>query len=262
MMRRFILFTFFLLSVSCLSAQTEVNNTAFKAGEQLSYNLYFNWKFVWYKVGSASLSTVNSKYDGTDALRCSINMKSNGKLDKFFFMRDTLISIVKKNLSPLYYRKGAHEGKRYTVDEVKYSYNSSECTINCKRINNDKSITRHKETTSAAVYDMLSLFLRARSYNFGQWKKNQTMNVSMVSGKGREKGKIIYKGKETVKADNGKKYNCLKLEFHQFNKSKNKFVRLATFFITDDARHIPIRLDFNLRFGEAKAYMTSMKGTL
>ena len=35
-----------LFSVSA-SAQCTFHNSAFKSGERLSYNLYFNWKFVW-----------------------------------------------------------------------------------------------------------------------------------------------------------------------------------------------------------------------
>ena len=38
------------------SAQCGIENFAFKSGEFLSYDLYFNWKFVWVKVGTASMS--------------------------------------------------------------------------------------------------------------------------------------------------------------------------------------------------------------
>lgn len=37
-------------------------------------------------------------------------------------MRDTLTCITTQQLEPLYFRKGAEEGKRYTVDEVNFSY--------------------------------------------------------------------------------------------------------------------------------------------
>ena len=49
-----------LLSVSA-SAQCTFKNTAFKGGETLTYNLYYNWKFVWMKVGAASMSTTMSR---------------------------------------------------------------------------------------------------------------------------------------------------------------------------------------------------------
>ncbi len=39
-----------LLMVSTtVSAQCTFRNTAFKSGEFLTYNLYYNWKFVWVK---------------------------------------------------------------------------------------------------------------------------------------------------------------------------------------------------------------------
>ena len=43
----FYLFAFLPLNIS---AQCGIENTAFKSGEFLSYDLYFNWKFVWVKV--------------------------------------------------------------------------------------------------------------------------------------------------------------------------------------------------------------------
>ena len=245
-----------------VSSQTAVSNTAFRVGEQISFNLYFNWKFVWYKVGTASMSVADSKYKGKKALKCNIITRSNGKLDKYFFMRDTLLSYVSPNLLPYYYRKGAHEGKRYTVDEVWYETSGSQCKVKMQRLNNDKTITRSEEQSVCDAYDMLTLFLRSRNYNFSQWKAGQTMKVDMVSGKGRGKGLITFKGREKVKADDGKKYETLRLEFAEYSKSKKKYQRLATFYITDDKRHLPVRLDFNLRFGEAKAYMTGAKGTI
>ena len=39
------------------SAQCEAKNDAFKSGEHVMYDLYFNWKFVWVKAGLASLTT-------------------------------------------------------------------------------------------------------------------------------------------------------------------------------------------------------------
>ena len=39
---------FVLVSISG-KAQCGIENTAFKSGEYLSYDLYFNWKFVWVK---------------------------------------------------------------------------------------------------------------------------------------------------------------------------------------------------------------------
>ena len=45
-------------------AQCGIDNTAFKSGEELDYDLYFNWKFIWMKVGSASMDTKMEKFEG------------------------------------------------------------------------------------------------------------------------------------------------------------------------------------------------------
>ena len=41
-----LLFSLFAFSPLSASAQCGIENTAFKTGEFLSYDLYFNWKFV------------------------------------------------------------------------------------------------------------------------------------------------------------------------------------------------------------------------
>ena len=105
---------------------------------------------------------------------------------------------------------------------------------------------------------MLSIFLRARSFNPSNWKQGYILNFPMVDGDSRDNARLQYKGKVTIKADNGKKYRCLELSFQQQN--KGKFREIVRFFVTDDSNHIPIRLDLNLKFGAAKAFLVSMKG--
>ena len=41
---------------------------------------------------------------------------------------------------------------------------------------------------------------------------------------------------------------------------KGKEKEIVKFYITDDANHLPVRLDLNLNFGTAKAYLTGAKG--
>ena len=115
----FYLLTFLPLTAS---AQCGIENTAFKSGEELAYDLYFNWKFIWVKVGTAEMDTKMAKFDGKDAWKSYLITRGNPKLDKFFVMRDTLLSYCNPDLSPLYFRKGAKEGDSYYVDEIWYSY--------------------------------------------------------------------------------------------------------------------------------------------
>ena len=42
--------------------------------------------------------------------------------------------------------------------------------------------------------------------------------------------------------------------------AKDRWKEIVRFYVTDDANHIPVRLDMFLRFGSAKAFLVSMKG--
>jgi outer membrane protein assembly factor BamB len=247
-----------LLIASAASAQCKYRNAAFKSGEYLSYNLYFNWKFVWVKVGNASMSTVQSHYNGKQAWRTSLITRSSQRADNYFIMRDTLLCYNTLDLEPLYFRKGAREGKRYTVDEVFYSYPQNRVQTRQHRLRHNGEHQWKTNTNTDCVFDMLSIFMRARSFNPEGWKKGQLIHFPITDGIGITPAVLEYKGKTTVKADNGKKYSCLQLSYKELEDGKYK--EIVRFFVTDDANHVPVRLDMSLKFGSAKAFLTGAKG--
>ena len=83
-----------------VEAQCSYKNTAFKSGEFLSYNLYYNWKFVWVKAGTASMSTVASRYKGQPAYRASLTTRGNGKVDNAQLRRITEAAAVLLGTGP------------------------------------------------------------------------------------------------------------------------------------------------------------------
>lgn len=240
-------------------AQCTFRNTAFKSGEFLSYNLYYNWKFVWVKAGSASFSTVKSIYKGTPAWRGSLITRGNHRVDDFFVLRDTLLCYNSLEMAPLYYRKGAREGSRYTVDEVFYTYPEGKCHVVQHRKKHDGKNQWEKHTYNDCVYDMMSIFLRARSFNPESWKKGHNVDFPMVDGDSRDPARLHYEGKVNVKADDGHTYRCLKLAYLESEDGK-PYKKIVDFFVSDDANHIPVRLDLHLRFGSAKAFLVGYKG--
>lgn len=257
-LRSLLMVLLFTIAVTEVSAQCTFRNTAFKSGEFLSYNLYYNWKFVWVKAGTASMSTVQSTYHGKQAYRSSLITRGNDKVDDFFVLRDTLLCYCGTDMAPLYYRKGAREGKRYTVDEVFYSYPDGKCHVNQHRQKNDGSHQWQKHSYEDCVFDMMNIFLRARSFDPSNWKSGYTVKFPIADGNGRTPAQIKFAGKETIKADNGLKYRCLKLAYMEYEDGKYK--KIVDFYVSDDDNHIPVRLDMFLKFGSAKAFLVGMKG--
>lgn len=240
------------------NAQCTFHNDAFKSGEFLSYNLYYNWKFIWVKAGTASMYTVQSHYNNHAAYRSSLVTRGNNRLDDMFVLRDTLLCYSSLDLQPLYFRKGAREGKRYNVDEVFYSYQGNRSNLRQSRQHTDGTINRKQTSYTYCVFDMMNIFLRARSFNPTGWKGGHVVDFPIADGDGITPARLKYYGKVTIKGDNGVKYRCLKLAYQE--KEKGKYKRIVDFYVSDDDNHIPIRLDMYLRFGSAKAFIVGMKG--
>ena len=238
--------------------QCEAKNEAFKSGEHVMYDLYFNWKFIWKKVGIASLTTNATTYQNKPAYRFNLLSISSKQADFFFKMRDTLTCVVTDKLEPRYFRKGAEEGKRYTVDEARFSFRDGLCYVNQKRLRHDGEIVETEQSDSRCIHDMLSILAQARSYNPKDYYVGQKINFPMATGRRVEEQTLIYRGKKEITAENDTTYRCLIFSLVEYPKGKEKEV--ITFYITDDKNHLPVRLDMFLNFGSAKAFLKSVRG--
>ena len=246
-MKRLIVLWIFTMTFLSSFAQCGIENKAFKSGEFVGYDLYFNWKFVWMKVGTASMSTVQSSFKGQDAYRCSLITRGNSKLDNMFVMRDTLLSYTTMDLAPLYYRKGAREGKRYYVDELWYTYPKGNWHY--------WKESEYKD----CIYDMMSVYLRARNFDASKLKVGDKIPLPIADASKIANSWLKYNGITNVKMKNSDtKFRCLVFSFIEREDGKNH--ELIRFYITDDQNHLPVRLDMFLSFGTAKAYLTGYKG--
>ena len=255
----YILFALLLSVTAGAQSKCGIENHAFKGGERLTYDLYFNWKFVWVKVGKATMNTDLTTYQGQQAYKASLVTGGNTKLDKFFTMRDTLLSYCNTDLSPLYFRKGAREGKRYYVDELWYSYPNNTCKLKQHAITSKGEHKWKESRYKDCIYDMMSIFLRARNFDASTLKKGDKIAMPISDATRISNSWLTYRGKENFKIDATKeKFRCLVFSFYE--REKDGIHELIRFYVTDDQNHIPVRLDMFLSFGSAKAYLKNYKG--
>ena len=238
-----------------------MQNKAFLPGERIDYELMFNWKFIWIKVGTATLSTDTASYEGQPAYRYLLRSHTSKRADFFFRMRDTLTCYVTRRLEPLYFCKAAEEGKRHTRDEAWFSYGPGDST-HVRQLRTWFSKPQAPQPSSAdcagCVFDMLSILGQARSWDAAGFSVGDKVHFPMTTGRKVEQQTLIYRGKENVKAKDDHTYRCLVFSFVEYDK-KGEEEEVITFFVTDDDNHLPIRLDMYLSFGSAKAFFKSVQ---
>lgn len=249
------------MTATAINAQCPAVNKAFSAGENLTYELYFNWKFVWVKAGTAKMQMTNDIYNGQQVYTNKLIATSNKRADFFFKMRDTLVSCMTHQMEPIYFRKGAEEGKRYTVDEAWFSYPDGKNHVKQRRLRHNGKVSVTDTTLNACVYDMLSILARARSFDPTNYRKGDKIHFEMATGRKVEKQTLIYRGKEKFRAedDNETTYQCLVFSLVEYDK-RGREIEVITSYVTDDDNHLPVRLDLYLNFGSAKAFLKKVKG--
>jgi hypothetical protein len=258
-MRRILLTILATIGLLHASAQCGIENKAFSEGEFLAYDLHFNWKFVWFKVGTASMSTVKSTFQGQEAYRTSLITRGNERLDNLFVMRDTLVSYTDMQLAPLYHRKGAREGKRYYVDELWYTYPRGNCRVKMHAITSRGDHLWQEHEFMSCVYDMMSIFLRARNFSADGMKVGDVIPMPITDATELKHSWLKYRGKESFTIEGtSDKFRCLVFSFIEHENGQNN--ELIRFYVTDDLNHIPVRLDMFLSFGSAKAFLRTYQG--
>lgn len=248
-----------LFSIGAAYSQCAARNEAIQPGERLTYELKFNWKFIWVNAGDAKLELLPVTYQGKPCYRTTLYSISNKTVDMFFKMRDTLTCITTEHLEPMYFRKGAEEGSRYTVDEVHFGYKDGKCLVDQSRTRPGRRTVYAKDTLDYCVFDMLSILLQARSFDPTSYQKGDKIFFPMATGTKVEEQTLIYRGKKNFKAENGVKYRCLVFSLVEYDKNR-KEKEVITFYVTDDKNHLPVRLDLYLNFGSAKAFLRTVEG--
>lgn len=240
-------------------AQCKLKNTAMQNGEEVTYDLFFHWGLLWKNAGTAIYKTESTTYEGETAHKMSLLLSTNKGADTFFKMRDTIESIVSHDLVPLYYKKAAEEGKRYTIDEAVYKYINGQTIVNQQRTWKDGEVAKYEYKENECVYDMISILAKARAMDLRNYKKGDRINLPLATGRRIDQIILEFRGTENVKTENKTTFKCI--VFTLINKDKkNKEKDFITFYVSDDKNFLPIKLDLNLNFGSAQVVMKSIKG--
>lgn len=255
----FLLLLLSLFPLQQMSAQCSIDNKYFQAGEYLTYDLYIKFAAT-VKGGYASLSTQNVKYGGKDAYKMTLISESQGFARKMFELNDTLVCYTTKDLVPLAYTKDAHEGGDYTKETLGYSYPNGK--IKTRSIRHKNGNFKFDETieNDACTYDLMSVLFYARTLDYAKMNDITTTKVRFITGKSNVHMRIIYNGKEVVKANDGNKYNCLKLTLYVADEAFDNGKEAMKVYITDDDNRMPVKLETKLKVGSTRVVLKSYKG--
>jgi hypothetical protein len=222
-------------------------NSAFKAGEILSYRLH-------YGIIDAGVAVLEVKPDimtvsGRNVYHIVGNGYSKGSFDWFFKVRDRYETFIDKDaLLPWMFVRRVNEGGYIINQDYKFNH-----YVNKVDVGNGEKID-----IPPGTHDMISAFYAARNLDFSNAKEGDVFTVNSIVDKEMWPLKMRYVGKETITCDLGT-YKCIKFRPIVQKGRIFKNEEDLNVWITDDKNHVPIRAQAKLLIGSVKLDITGVK---
>ncbi len=246
---------YFLLGFILLSFTNSVShefcgtkNTSFKDDESISYTVYYSVIGIYVNAGTATFTT-NVEKMGTKTVYHVIGSgTSNPSYDWIFKVRDTYESFIDTaTLKPQKFIRKVDEGSFKINENV--VFNNANNTAS-----SEKGIVKIPE----CVQDVLSSIYYARNIDYNKYKPEDKIPLTMFLDNEVYNLYIKYLGKETIKTRYGK-FNAIKFKPLLVKGTLFKGGENMTVWVSDDANHIPLRIESPIVVGSVKVDMMDYK---
>lgn len=244
-----------------VSAQCKIANTAFKGGESISYDLYFNYGIFRTKAGVGSLKTDMVDYKGSSAYNLRMQLNTTGMVNSLVYtVSDTLVSYIDMDLRPLLFTKNAFEGKDYSKEVQSFSYTDEGVKVRVARTFNGEKKFDETVSTKECAYDYLSVLPLIRNLDYSDMKPGDQKRIQFLSGKEIVNMTVNYGGKSKVRANNGKTYNTVEISLTIYDNAFENKKEAISASLTDDANRVPVVLNTHLKVGVIRAVLKNVSG--
>ena len=246
-MKKIIYSLLLLIIVSPLKAGDEfcgLQNTAFQGGERIEYSIYYSVIGLYVNAGNASFTTNIEKINNRTAYHVIGDGSSNSKYDWIFKVRDRYESYIDTTtLQPLKFIRNVNEGGYKTYENVTFNSQTSTAIT-----------TKGVFKIPSCIQDVLSSIYYARNINFNNYKANDKIPFNMFLDNQVYNIYVKYLGKEDIKTRYGK-FHAIKFKPLLVKGTMFEGGEKMTVWVTDDANHIPIRIESPIVVGSIKVDM-------
>jgi hypothetical protein len=225
-----------------------IPNHAFQANESITYRVYYTLAGVYIAAGEATFTCSLEDLNGKPVYHVTGQGKTYSFYDNFFQVRDKYESFIDTtNLQPLKFIRNVNEGNFKKYENI--SFNKS----------------AHTAITNSGVFkipeciqDVLSSMYYARNIDFNKMNPGDKIPFSMFLDNQVYNLYIRYLGKETIKTKYGK-FRAIKFKPLLIKGTIFEGGEKMTVWVSDDANHIPVRVESPISVGSVKVDMMDFR---
>jgi hypothetical protein len=225
-----------------------VSNTAFHAGEVISYKVYYTVANVYLAGGDAVFNTTLERLNGKDVYHVVGTGKTNNFYDGLFRVRDRYESYIDTTtLQPYKFVRNVSEGGYKTYENVSFLKATNTAIT-------DQGVFK----VPGCVQDVLSAISFARNIDYSHLKPDDRIPFDMFLDRKVYPLYIRYLGKEIIHTRYGRfhtiKFSPLLIKGTMFEGGEKMKV-----WVSDDPNHIALRIESPITIGAVSVDMMDFK---
>lgn len=225
-----------------------IRNHSFQIGEQLQYTIYYSVIGIYVNAGNATVTTSLGRLNNRPVYHVVGNGESNSSYSWISKVKDRYESFIDTaTLQPVRFIRNVHEGNHKKYENITFN-----------RTANTAVTTDGVYKVPACIQDVVSALYYARNINFDKYKPGDRIMFNMFIDNEVYNMYIRYIGKEDIKTKYGKfravKFKPLLIKGSVFEGGEKMMV-----WVTDDANHVPLRVETPIAIGSIKVDMMGYK---
>ena len=225
-----------------------MKNSAFQAGEEVTYKVFYAVAGLYVDAGTAVFSNTVEKLNNKTVYHIVGDGKTNSSYDWIYKVRDKYETYIDTGtLQPYKFVRNVNEGGYKKYENISFNRTANSAVTN-------DGVFKVPD----CVQDVLSAVYYARSIDFSKVNVNDKIAFPMFLDNQIYNMYIRYLGKEEIKTRYGKfraiKFKPLLIEGTIFKGGEN-----MTVWVSDDANHVPLRIESPIVVGKVKVDMMGYK---
>lgn len=250
----------FLTTSTVFQAQPDcaVKNTAFKIGEELQYDVVYNWGPIWLESAYGTFKVGSGSYMGKDCFLLSGSGGTYAKYDWFFKVRDNFETYVDTlGFRPLKFKADILEGNK--KDKHTYIFNNAQRKVYTIINRGSKPVQLDTLAIGACSIDVLTAIYYARNIDYSHCKVRDTISISLLLDGKLYPIYVRYLGKEVFTSKELGTFNCIKFSPLLVEGSIFKKGEGMTVWVTNDKNKLPLYIETPITVGMVKVKLMSFK---
>ncbi len=233
-----------------------IDNTSFRAGEEIVYKLYYNWNFVWLAAGEVTFRVT----DLGDSYRVTVKGRTYPSYEWFYQVTDNYTSYLdKETLLPKIHIKDIKEGGYQKYDRTTF-FQEEERIVSHRGRTSEETQPKYMEV-DPCMHDLISIIYFTRNLDYEALDKGDEIPIKILMDQEMHPLKIHYLGPEqNVKIKDSGRFNTLRFSPQLITGELFDEGDEMKIYVSNDRNKIPLMIESPVTVGSVKAVLKSYKG--